>query len=127
MYVEKNKIALIFMDYVMITGRAEISRLILAYAGVRYTDERLGQLKYLFPSFLSSLLKNIREHTVAKNHQLIYIFLRGIIGLLYILDKQKVTFCIELNIFCHCNLFLFKKILMPHMLLLNMEENFMNK
>jgi hypothetical protein len=36
------------MDYVMITGRAEISRLILAYAGVRYTDERLGQLTYLF-------------------------------------------------------------------------------
>jgi hypothetical protein len=44
------------MDYVMITGRAEISRLILAYAGVRYTDERLGQFKYLFSSFLSSLL-----------------------------------------------------------------------
>jgi hypothetical protein len=105
------------MDYVIIPGRAEISRLILAYAGVRYTDERLGQFKYLFPSFLSALLKNIREHTVAKNHQLIYIFFRGTIGLLYILDKQKVTFCIELNIFCYCILFLLKNTYASHVII----------
>jgi hypothetical protein len=53
------------MDYVMITGRAEISRLILAYAGVRYTDERLGQFKYLFSfSCRLSYAQNICEYIV---------------------------------------------------------------
>jgi hypothetical protein len=113
------------MDYVIITGRAEISRLILAYAGVRYTDERLGQLKYLFSSFLSSLLctKLKRGHTVSKNDQLIsYIFFAE----LYILHKQKITNCKELYIFLPLYFFLLK-ILMLHMFLFNLEDNFMNK